>query len=66
MQNYKKNTVGKLLISIGIVIAYMLDNRSQSSSPGGFQNFHFPVLSRPARGPPNLLSSGYWGLFPQG
>jgi hypothetical protein len=30
------------------------------------KNFLFSVSSRPALGPPNLLSNGYRGLFPRG
>jgi hypothetical protein len=52
---------------VGIATGYGLDGRGfEVSSPGGFNNFLFSTSSRPALGPPNLLSSGYQGLFPGG
>jgi hypothetical protein len=38
----------------------------RSSSPGIIKNFRFSTSSRPALGPPSLISRGYWKLFPPG
>jgi hypothetical protein len=35
-------------------------------SPARVNNFHFSVSSRPALGPPNLLSNSYWGPLSPG
>jgi hypothetical protein len=47
--------------SVAIETVYRLDD--QGSIPGRDKFFFFSTTSRPALGPPSLISNGYWGDF---
>jgi hypothetical protein len=53
--------------SVGIDLLRAGRPRGWGSSPGGGKNFHFSKsFQAGSRVQPNLLSNGYWGLFPGG